>query len=208
MPNAWPTACTIGFPPKRDTVTKMNLLTSTGLLLVAVCSTASANDLSDIPNYREYSDLFSSAGQPSKKQLKLLREEGFGRIVYVAFTNSGKAFDDEDQIVKELGMDYIQIPVDWSNPTPSDFYAFAGVMQLGAPQKTLLHCQVNYRASAFSFLYRVIYDEVPVAEAKADMNTVWQPDETWRALIFEILAENDISADCEGCDWSVSEMHH
>ena len=57
-------------------------------------------------------------------------------------------------------------------------------------------------------LYRVIYRGVPVAEAKRDMNTVWQPDETWRDLIFRILAQNDISPDCEGCDWTVTEMDH
>lgn len=178
------------------------------MLLLLPAMAAIAAGLEDITNYREYSPDFASAGQPTKKQMKLLRDSGYERIVYIAFTNSGKAFDDEDQVVKELGMDYIQIPVDWNAPTDSDFYAFAGVMQLGPQKKTLLHCQVNFRASAFSFLYRVIYRGVPVAEAKRDMNTVWQPDETWRDLIFRILAQNDISPDCEGCDWTVTEMDH
>ena len=178
------------------------------IMLIFTGGLAWAADLSEISNYRAYSDAFASAGQPSKKQLKLLSDAGYERIVYIAFTNSGKAYDDEDQAVKELGMDYIQIPVDWDSPTASDFYAFAGVMQQGRPQKTLLHCQVNFRASAFSFLYRVIYDDVPLAVAKADMNAVWQPNETWRDLIFEILADNEISAQCDGCDWSVQEMHH
>ena len=188
----------------------MKSVVSTILLTLActVCGAAAADDLSDISNYREYSDLFSSAGQPNKKQLKTLRDAGFERIVYLAFTGSSTALDDEDQIVKDLGMDYIHIAVDWENPTASDFHAFAGAMQSGPQQKTLLHCQVNFRASAFSFLYRVIYNEVPVADAKEDMNSVWQPNETWRDLIFQVLAENDISADCEVCDWSVPEMHH
>jgi protein tyrosine phosphatase (PTP) superfamily phosphohydrolase (DUF442 family) len=137
----------------------------------------SANELSDISNYREYSPNFASSGQPTKEQLELLRDEGFERIVYIAFSNSGKAFADEDVVVKELGMDYVHVPVIWDQPTAADFYAFAGSMQRDADRKTLLHCQVNYRASAFSFLYRVIYRDVPVAEAKADMNTVWQPNE-------------------------------
>ena len=56
-------------------------------------------------------------------------------------------------------------------------------------------------ASAFSFLYRVLYQNVPVAVAKADMNAVWQPDKTWRELIFTILKENGKSPLCDDCNW-------
>ena len=169
--------------------------------LLCLSSQINASDLSDINNYREYSPKFSSSGQPTKKQLETLKDAGFERIVYIAFSNSGKAYADEDVVVKELGMDYVHIPVIWDQPTAADFYAFAGSMQRDADRKTLLHCQVNYRASAFSFLYRVLYEDVSVAEAKADMNSVWEPNETWQKLIFEILAENGKSPHCEGCSW-------
>jgi protein tyrosine phosphatase (PTP) superfamily phosphohydrolase (DUF442 family) len=99
----------------------------------------SANELSDISNYREYSPNFASSGQPTKEQLELLRDEGFERIVYIAFSNSGKAFADEDVVVKELGMDYVHVPVIWDQPTAADFYAFDGSMQRDADRKTLLH---------------------------------------------------------------------
>ena len=131
----------------------------------------------------------------------MLKEEGFERVVYIAFSNSGNAFADEDVVVKELGMDYVHIPVIWDQPSAADFYAFAGVMQRAPERRTLLHCQINYRATAFSFLYRVLYEDIPVGQAKADMNTVWQPNETWRKLIFEILEENGKSPHCDGCSW-------
>ena len=38
-------------------------------------------------------------------------------------------------------------------------------------------------------------------QAKADMNSIWQPNETGRNLIFEVLADNGLSPDCEGCNW-------
>jgi len=177
------------------------------LTILGVQQVATESELQDIYNYREYSPMFSSAGQPSKEQLELLKGSGFERIVYIAFTNSGKAFADEDQLVKKLGMDYVQIPVDWEHPTRGDFYAFAGSMQTGSKKRTLLHCQANYRASAFGLLYRVIYEGVPLADAKRDMNSVWQPNETWRQFIFHVLGENNISPHCDGCDWSDSGMH-
>jgi len=184
---------------------KLGIRVTALLAMLSWSSLISASELSDINNYREYSQNFSSSGQPSKKQLESLKDAGFERVVYIAFSNSGKAYADEDVLVKELGMDYVHIPVIWDQPTAADFYAFAGSMQRDADRKTLLHCQVNYRASAFSFLYRVLYENVPVVEAKADMNSVWQPNETWRKLIFEILEENGKSPHCEGCSWNVDE---
>jgi len=160
-------------------------------------------ELAAITNFRQYSDSFASAGQPTREQFQALKDQGFERIVYIAFTNNPNALADEDQVVKGLGMEYMHVPVDFSNPLPDDFYAFADSMERNTDKKTLLHCQVNARATAFSFLYRVIYQDVPLAEAKADMNTVWQPNEVWRDFVFEVLAQHDIDPQCDSCDWTL-----
>ncbi len=180
------------------------------MTMIVVTGHASATEpadprLADILNFRQYSQTFASAGQPTAEQFELIADAGYERVIYIAFTNNQNAVPNADQIVKGLGMDYVHIPVDWNQPTSRDFYTFADAMQRYPDQKTLLHCQVNARATAFSFLYRVIYEDIPLAEAKADMNTVWQPNETWRELIFEVLAEHNISPDCEGCDWSIEQ---
>jgi hypothetical protein len=64
-----------------------------------------------------------------------------------------------------------------------------------------LHCQVNYRASVFSFLYRVIYLGVDMKEAKSDMNSIWKSNETWTKFIFQILEMNKIDPACDQCTW-------
>jgi protein tyrosine phosphatase (PTP) superfamily phosphohydrolase (DUF442 family) len=171
------------------------------IVTLALSGSLFADSLDDIMNYREYSSGFSSAGQPRREQFELLKSEGFERVVYIAFANSKGAISDEDQLVKDLGMDYAQVPVIWDAPTRADFDAFAALMQSAPKKKTLLHCQANYRASAFAFLYRVLYLDVPLAEAKADMNTIWNPDGVWRDLVFEVLEDKGISPHCEGCDW-------
>ena len=164
-----------------------------------------AGSLQEIRNFLEYSPVFSSAGQPGREQFELLKKEGFERVVYIAFANSNGALSDEDQLVKDLGMRYAQVPVLWDAPIKSDFSAFAAVMQSEPELKTLLHCQANYRATAFAFLYRVLYLDVPIGEAKADMNKVWKPGGAWKDLIFEVLEDNGISPQCDGCDWSSEE---
>ena len=186
------------------------LLNALGVLIFVAGVSASAlqdtpDELAEVVNFRTYGPAFASAGQPSREQFQAIRNAGFERIVYIAFTNSAQAIADEDVIVKGLGMSYLQIPVDWSNPLPSDFATFAAFMNQDPEAKTLLHCQVNARASAFSFLYRVIHLAIPVAEAKADMNSVWQPNQVWRDFIFDVLDTHEVSPECAGCDWTPSE---
>ena len=87
----------------------------------------------------------------------------------------------------------------------ADFYTFAEVMNREPDKKTLLHCQVNFRASAFAFLFRVLYEDIPIIEAKTDMNTIWQPNKTWTNFIFDILEDRGVSPYCDGCTWDVQE---
>ena len=130
-----------------------------------------------------------------------MKKAGFERVVFLAFSDHHESIPDEDRAVKELGMEYIHIPVDWEAPTPGDFYAFAAVLEQDPDRKTLVHCQVNFRASAFSFLYRVLFEDVDMAEAKADLDSIWVPNDTWRRFIFDVLEENGRSPHCDTCLW-------
>lgn len=170
------------------------------LLLFAIGSEAQVVD--EIRNFRSYSDVFASAGQPDQAQLAGLKEAGFERVIYIALSTSSGALAHEDKLVKELGMEYVHIPVAWSSPLPSDFTAFVALMTSDSQKKTLLHCQANFRASAFAFLYRVIYLGESIEAAKADMDSVWKPDLVWRDFIFATLRGASISPDCAVCDWT------
>ncbi len=175
------------------------------LALGLASSVAFAADVDEIVNFRNYSPTFASAGQPTAEQLPAIRDAGFERIVYVAYSDQTRSIANEDRLVKDLGMEYVHIPVDWEAPTAADYQMVAAALRGNASRKTLLHCQVNFRASAFSFLYRVLEEDVDLAEAKADMNSVWTPNATWRDLIFEVLEAAGVSPDCPGCDWTPSE---
>lgn len=154
-----------------------------------------------IPNLRAYSPTFASSGQPSTEQLQQLQRDGFERIIYIAFSDHKQSVMQEDRVVKSLGMDYLQIPVVWASPSASDFALFASAMQQAPTKKTLLHCQMNYRASAFALLYRVIYLEVPLAQAMTDMQSVWTPTEHWVVFMQQILQAHGKTTRCAGCEW-------
>lgn len=178
-----------------------------GLLLLVLSIAHAAGDITEIDNYRQYGPNFSSSGQPDAKQLKALSEAGFRRIIYLAFSDNKTAIESEDRVVKSLGMDYVHIPVDFDRPTLADFEDFASIMNRDRDIRTLLHCQINLRASAFSFLYRVIYGGVAMAEAKSDLDAIWQPDKVWFQFIVDVLKHHGISEKCDGCDWGTNEFN-
>lgn len=173
-----------------------------GLCWLATASAGAFADDHQPRNYLEYSDVFASAGQPTENHLNEIIRGGVERIVYVAYSDHKGSLEHEDRIVSDLGADFIQIPVRWDAPRPGDYALFAAVMRADPEKPTLLHCQANYRASAFAMLYRVIELGVPVADAKADMNSVWTPNETWTDYILATLESADIDPYCGGCDWT------
>ena len=172
------------------------------LLLALFGLTASAAADDEVINYVAYDDTLSSGGALTADALKRLHADGLERVIFLAYSDQKRSLENADRVVDELGMDYIHIPVQWGAPDAGHFALFAGVMQAAPEQKTLVHCQANFRASAFSMLYRVIYDDVPLAEAKADMNAVWTPDETWTEFVLSVLRANDVDPNCDGCDWT------
>ncbi len=186
-------------------------LTST--LLFAFSLAAWAQNSADNPrmmttegilNYYEYSPSFASSGQPTEDQLAELKDRGFQRIVYIAFSDQERSLPAEDRVVKSLGLEYIHIPVDWGAPLESEYEAFARAMAVDPARKTLLHCQANFRASVFSMLYRVLERDVPLKQAKTDMNNVWIPNTVWTNFARSVLEKNNVNPDCDGCDWAPS----
>ncbi|MEM7764169.1 MAG: protein tyrosine phosphatase family protein [Pseudomonadota bacterium] len=170
---------------------------------VLLCLSSAVAAADDIVNYHAYTPLFASAGQPTEAQFLMLRDGGFETVVYVAYTDHENSLPNADRLAHQQGLTYVHIPVDWNNPTLQDFQLIANVLEQNRQRKTLLHCQLNYRASVFAMLYRVLYQDVPVLDAKRDMNAVWQPNQTWTDFMRDVLSAGGIDPDCEGCDWSV-----
>jgi len=137
----------------------------------------------EIYAFRQIGDKLGTAGQPTEEQLRSVREAGFEAVVNLALPTSDNALANEGSIVTGLGMSYVHIPVDFKAPTSKDFRAFSQVMQAFEDGPVFVHCAKNMRVSAFVFLYRVLHQHVPVAEAERDLKAIWQPDEVWSLFL-------------------------
>lgn len=129
-----------------------------------------------------------SAAQPSAAWLEKVKEAKYDVVLNLAPPQSHGSIANEGAIVGTRGAVYVNIPVDFLRPSAEDFRFFSDVVRANAGRNVFVHCQVNLRGSAFSFLYRVIHEGAEPREALAKLTGVWSPDAVWKRFIEETLA--------------------
>ncbi len=114
------------------------------------------------------SDVFIS-GQPTAQALRDLHAQGVTTVVNLRTPEemSKRVPFDEAALVKELGMEYVYIPMRGTAEfpySPAAVKSFAAAMT-SAKGKVLLHCTIAWRASHLWAAYLIQYRDVPVAMA-------------------------------------------
>src|SRR5688572_14560690 len=162
------------------------------LFASAACGQAASPEPSMGANYVVATERLHTAGQPSAAALATLAEQGFELVVNLAPPGNQGAVAEEGKLVAEDGPTYVNIPVNWQKPTYEDFELFSAVMNGARERKVLVHCQLNMRASAFTFLYRVVHEGVAPEEAMTALSAVWIPRDQWADFTADVLARNKI----------------
>ena len=147
------------------------------------------------PNLIRISERITTSGQPSADWLRTLKQQGFGAVVYLAPPTVADAIKEEPQIVRAQGLEFVNIPIVFSNPTAEDLDAFVRSMRGLEGKRVLVHCQVNMRASVMVFLYRTIHLKHDPATAYDAVSRVWMPEGPWKALIRQQLRGHGIDFD-------------
>ena len=142
-----------------------------------------ASQLEAIYNYLPISTQLATSGQPTSNQFSAIQRAGYSIIINLAPANAENAMPNEAILVADLGMEYINIPVDFSNPSPQDFEKFVSLLQSHSDEKIWVHCAANMRVSCFIFKYRTAILGTNPNHAQADLRKIWQPNAVWRQLI-------------------------
>lgn len=138
--------------------------------------TATASDeiaLFELYNYHEYSSRLASSGQPARDQLPAIAGAGIQAIINLAPATSRGAYAEEGTLVRQLGMNYVHIPVVWDNPTSENRRQFLAAMKSFAGKRVLVHCVANARASAFIYLWRIWQAGDDKADAYQTLIEIW-----------------------------------
>jgi len=147
------------------------------------------------PNVRVISPLLVTAGQPDRASLQRLKAEGYAAVISLAPGNTADAVPDQAQILAAQGVEFVHIPIPWQKPEASHLEAMAAAMQRLKGQKVLVHCQMNMRASAVTFLYRAIYEKEDPARAWGDVKAIWTPTNQWAEFVGGQLSAHGIVFD-------------
>jgi protein tyrosine phosphatase (PTP) superfamily phosphohydrolase (DUF442 family) len=146
------------------------------------------NGIEDILNYRYISDRLATSGQPTVPEFTHIYRAGYRTVLNLAPPTASNAIPAEEQIVTALGLEYLNIPVAWDNPTHEDFDRFCDVLASRPERPIFVHCAMNMRVSAFVFLYRHLILGISQPEARQSMESVWQPNEVWQQYIASEIA--------------------
>lgn len=145
------------------------------------------------PNVHVVSPLLVTAGQPDRASLQRLKAEGYAAVISLAPGNTADAVADEAAILQAQGVEFVHIPIPWQAPEAQHLDAMATAMQRLKGRKVLVHCQMNMRASAVTFLYRTIHEKEDPAAAWADVKQVWTPKDQWARFIDAQLRANGVA---------------
>lgn len=135
------------------------------------------------PNVRVISPLLITAGQPDRASLQRLKAEGYQAVISLAPGNTRDAVPDQADILASQGVEFVHIPIPWQAPEAKHLEAMAAAMQALKGKKVLVHCQMNMRASALTFLFRTIYNKEDPVIAWSDVKVVWTPTNQWASFI-------------------------
>jgi protein tyrosine phosphatase (PTP) superfamily phosphohydrolase (DUF442 family) len=162
----------------------------TGLIAVACELSAADNDevhAGPVMNYHRIDERLVTGGHIIDDGLAALKAEG----VTVVIDLRDKPPRGQEETLAEQGIEWINVPIEWNDPETIDFERFKKAMQAHQGDHVLVQCQANYRASAMTYLYRVVVEQVDENTATEDLYAVWTPSEEnqrWSDYIAEIKA--------------------
>lgn len=162
------------------------LSTLFGLFLCLSLLTYGQKSIKRLKNYVPISEKLHTCGQITGESLDVLKEEGVEAIISVNAEEFG-AIENLKRQAGGMGIDFINVPVSWDEPTLASLEDFFNAMEKYKNAEVLVHCKLNWRASAFVYLYRIIRLKEPKKEAKKALRKIWNPENypAWDAFFKE-----------------------
>jgi protein tyrosine phosphatase (PTP) superfamily phosphohydrolase (DUF442 family) len=142
-----------------------------------------SSSLDSIRNYVRLTPLIGTAGQPRRDQFELIAEAGFEGVINLAMPDHRDSIADEGALVARLGLTYSHLPVPFDAPTPDHLRRFCALLEAQRDLPLFVHCIMNYRVSAFMYLFLTRVRGVADAEARSPVFERWNVEPQWKTLM-------------------------
>ena len=126
-------------------------------------------------NFKAINASVATAGLLSEAQLSELASSGYDAVINLLPHDSEYAIPSEHAIVTGQGLDYVSIPVDFSDPKEQDYTLFVEALQACGDKQVLIHCAANYRVSAFYAMYAHEHLGWSADRAREHIESIWEP---------------------------------
>jgi hypothetical protein len=110
-------------------------------------------------------------------------------IVNLALHDRPYSLENDAAMVRDLGLEYVHLPVDWEAPARGNLEAFMDLMDARQGRRIFVHCAENKRVSVFVALYRILRHGCSPEAALAVVQGVWEPNAVWQAFIEQTLGQ-------------------
>ncbi len=97
----------------------------------------------------------ATAGQPDEEHLRILAEAGYKTVIDLRATGEDRGLD-EEEIVREAGMEYVNLPVGHETIDDETFERFRRLMTDHDRRPALVHCSSANRVGALLSPYLVL----------------------------------------------------
>ena len=122
---------------------------------------------------------------PTAEQLNSLVEAGVQLVINLAPHDVPNAIPNEAEQVESLGMRYINLPVNWGTPTEEGLDLFMDQMDVNKGTRIHVHCEANFRATAFFSMYLILRLGWKAEDAFEVMHVIWDEEAhpVWKMFI-------------------------
>lgn len=125
----------------------------------------------DIRNFLQVTPDFCTGAQPRPEHFAVLKSRGVKTVLNLRTPGEHRA-EEEKAAVEAAGMEYINIPVAYRNPTDADVVAFLKVTGDAAKRPMFVHCTAAIRVGGFWLIRRVLRDGMAWDAALEEAKTV------------------------------------
>jgi len=140
--------------------------------MVMIEKTAAMSELTGIPHFLKLTDQVWTGGQPWAEHYPKLKDAGI-KIIINLRPHAEYQGEREEAKVKELGMSYFNIPVNFQAPDEldvDDFLKLTDEQLKNGP--VFIHCAVGTRVGAFWMIRRVVRDSWEYDKALEEANRI------------------------------------
>jgi protein tyrosine phosphatase (PTP) superfamily phosphohydrolase (DUF442 family) len=139
--------------------------------------------LQQIEAFLPISFTIATSGQPTQEHFGDIASATYSLVINLATPTSSNWNPEENILVESLGMEYVSIPIDWENPTLSDFENLADLLDENPERKIWVHCAKNMRVSAMIYLYHRLRKGYTEEASRRYLEQIWQPNRIWQNFI-------------------------